>query len=241
MKQQVKQRANSAYRWMEGNPATAILVSAGVSALLTLGLILGLGLYSSKTFATKSACTRNPAGKECAEIRQAVARAEPIAGPCISFQRVTNQRGKNCPEQFVRDKKKRDRETQGPVRGGGGASQVGSTGYQVSGPEGGSEGGVGNEKGRGGAGGGSGGGQAKPPAGSPTTSDPAPVPSASSPRPSPGKSSDAAGDPESKTDSAGTVSSTLEATGAAVKEAGEGVGGAVEGAGKAACTVLGCP
>lgn len=142
VKEQVKHRANAAYWWMSANPATAILVSAGVSAALTIALFLGLGLYSQSTFVAKTACSQDPSSAECAELRQAIARAEPIKGPCISYQRVTDQRGKNCPQQFVDQEKNRVRLRVGADQGPkGDASQLGPNGSQQVGPrtEGGGE------------------------------------------------------------------------------------------------------
>jgi hypothetical protein len=101
VKPRVKRRANTAYRWMEGNPATAILVCSGLSAMLTVAAITALGLYSTSTFEGKTACGRDASGPECAKLRQEVARAEPITNPCISYQRVTSEKGRNCPKQFV--------------------------------------------------------------------------------------------------------------------------------------------
>jgi hypothetical protein len=87
---------------MEGNVVTAILVASGLSAALAVVLVGALGLYSSATFQAKTACTKDPAGKECAELRLEVAKAEPLRNPCASFQRVTSRRGKNCDRFFVR-------------------------------------------------------------------------------------------------------------------------------------------
>lgn len=117
-----------------------------------------------------------------------------------------------------------------PTASSGGDAPTGQTGTLLPGPrEGGSNGDVGDGKRRGGGEGGSG-GHGKPPAPSPS---PAPVPSESTSPSSPGRSGDAPGNPEPPASpSTGTVPSTLEATGGAVKEVGEGAGKAVEGVGK---------
>ena len=68
----------------------------------------------------KTACNKNPASRKCAEQRQAVARAEPIKNPCISYQRVTGEQGRNCHRRFVN-----------PERGGA-AEPVDQPGFEDS-------------------------------------------------------------------------------------------------------------
>jgi hypothetical protein len=225
LKRQVKDRVNYAYGWMESNPATAALVSGGAAAVLAVALTLALGLYTQATYVPKSACTKNPASAECAQIRLEIAKAEPLRNPCASYQRVTSRRGRNCKHFYVPRRSQRDPSFR--ASSGGDALDTGSTGTLQPGPH--EEGSVGSGKGRGGADDGSGGGQGKAPTPSP---DPGPVPSGPSPQPSPGRSSDAPGNPDPPPSSPGTVPSTVEGAGGGVKEAGEGVGGAVEGVGK---------
>lgn len=82
----------------------------------------------------RSPCSAHPAGKECASIRAAVALKEPIRNPCISFERVTGNKGENCPGHLLDDRR--------AVSGapGGDALQPGSTGHQQPGPRGGGQG-----------------------------------------------------------------------------------------------------
>lgn len=80
---------------------TGVLVAAGLGACAIL-LTGALGLYSKDTFVTKTACTRDPSSRACAEQRQAVARKEPLKNPCISVQRVTGTKGRNCKRFYVK-------------------------------------------------------------------------------------------------------------------------------------------
>jgi len=118
VKIKLRGRVDRAYGWAEANVVTAVFVCSGSAALLAVALTTALGLYSSVTFQAKTACTKDPGGPECAEIRQEVARAEPIKNPCISFQRVTSRRGRNCPGDFTTQGKRSD-----GVRGSHAASQ----------------------------------------------------------------------------------------------------------------------
>lgn len=97
----MKANVNRAYNWLERNPATSALVSAGVSGIAVLAVI-SLAVYSNQTFVQKTPCTKDATSAACAKIREEVARAEPIRNPCISYQRVTATRGRNCPRRFVR-------------------------------------------------------------------------------------------------------------------------------------------
>jgi len=94
-------RETRAYHWLEQNPVTTGLVGVGLGAAAII-LIGALGLYTNETFVTKTPCSRNPASKECAEQRQAVARKEPLKNPCISVQRVTGTKGRNCKRFYVK-------------------------------------------------------------------------------------------------------------------------------------------
>lgn len=102
----VKRLINRAYAWLEENPITALLMSAGLSGLAVLSVV-GLGIYSQSTFVQKTACTRDPSSAACAQVRQEVARAEPIENPCISLQRVSGTKGRNCPRFFIPHRGKR--------------------------------------------------------------------------------------------------------------------------------------
>lgn len=49
----------------------------------------------------KSACAKDQYSQECAELRTAIAVAEPIINDCIYYQRATGRRGANCPAFYV--------------------------------------------------------------------------------------------------------------------------------------------
>lgn len=95
-----RDQVNKGYAWLEANPVTGLLVAGGLSGIAVLG-VLGLSIYSQKTFVAKSACTKDPASAACAAIREDVARAEPIRNPCIAHQRVTRTRGRACPKDYI--------------------------------------------------------------------------------------------------------------------------------------------
>lgn len=224
----MKDRANRIYGWMEANPATAALVSGGFAAVLAVALTIALGLYSSAKYVQKTACSKNPASKECADLRLEVAKAEPLRNPCASYQRVTSRRGRNCKHFYIPQLQPGRRK--GPESSGGDAPQPGPTGTLQRSPQ---DGGGGNGAGGGGsdhgpAPGKDSGGQTVAPA-----PDPDPVPAPTSPTASsPGRSSDAPGNPEPPADPPRAVPSALEAAGEAVRETGKGAGEAVEGVGK---------
>ena len=116
---QVKKRANQTYAWMESNVVTAILVTGITSALVAVALVGALGLYTQATFAPKTACTKDPAGRECAEIRLEIAKAEPLRNPCASYQRVTSRRGRNCERFYVQRQRSRGPSFNRSAAGGG--------------------------------------------------------------------------------------------------------------------------
>jgi hypothetical protein len=123
----MKRRANAAYHWIESNPATAILVCSGLSALVAITLTAALGLYSTSTFEGKTACGRDANSKACADLRLEVAEAEPLRNPCTSYQRVTGERGRNCERRFVQPQGA-DRVEAEPAEGGSdGAREPGET------------------------------------------------------------------------------------------------------------------
>jgi hypothetical protein len=102
----MKRIINKIYGWMEHNPFTVALVSGGMSAAAVLA-VASLAIYSDQAYVQKTPCTRDATSEACAKIREKVARAEPIRNPCISFQRVTATRGRNCPRDFVWPKHQR--------------------------------------------------------------------------------------------------------------------------------------
>lgn len=91
-----------------------VVLMLGVAAL---GVAVGITFFSTTEArrVASSPCVQEPASPECAVDRQAVAEAEPIKNPCISYQRVTSRVGRNCPG-FVFDR----------TPGGGDASQPAS-------------------------------------------------------------------------------------------------------------------
>lgn len=88
--------------WMQDNPATLALVALMVGVVGTVSVV-GVAIRGEETrrIVTKSPCLSSPEGKPCADLRQEVARAEPIRNPCVSYQRVTRTRGRACPKDFI--------------------------------------------------------------------------------------------------------------------------------------------
>lgn len=88
-----------------------------VAALLLLGAAV-VGTYlrgeNTRDIVERSACAKDPAGRECAQIRAATALHEPIRNSCIPYQRVTSRRGRNCPKFYV---------DPGPMGAAGGGSE----------------------------------------------------------------------------------------------------------------------
>jgi hypothetical protein len=216
-------------------------VTAGVIIALTVGVLTifqNRGQDAAITNVTriqKTPCNRDPAGKACARLRQAVAKAEPIENPCTSYQRVTGRRGKNCPRFYVRP------EQQGPSFNSG--ASAATSGSKASKPAS-SGGGGASEPGGGSVQGGVGKGGGKSPG--PKDGTPA-APAASSPTSTaptgdgPGNSSPSSNPPASSKPNpvAEGVGSTVEGVGDVVQEAGETVNGAVEGITGKACGLLG--
>lgn len=60
-------------------------------------------VHNEVTRFEKSACAKDPThpSEECEEIRRKVDRYESIVGACIIHQRVTGEKGRNCPRLFV--------------------------------------------------------------------------------------------------------------------------------------------
>lgn len=84
---------------MQENPATLALVALMVGVVGTASV--AIRGEETRRIVTKSPCLVAPDGKACADIRQDVARAEPIRNPCVSYQRVTRTRGRACPKDFI--------------------------------------------------------------------------------------------------------------------------------------------
>lgn len=188
-----------------------------VGALFALATIAALGflVYRGETtrdLVQASPCTLSPESRACAEQRQAVARAEPIKNPCISFQRVTGSRGRNCDRRFVekRQVQANSKEVQNLEFGAGGtnAPVIGGS------PQGTGQFGDGTDKGD------------QPDRGSrhpKTSKPPAPAPVATQPPAStspPPPVTNPAGK-EVPADPPGLLPSTLEATGKTVKQVEE--------------------
>ncbi|HET7443284.1 MAG TPA: hypothetical protein VFJ57_01355 [Solirubrobacterales bacterium] len=87
-------------RWASRGLAAAIVVALGAGLW---AVIVNSRQGDQITQIQRSPCTSHPAGAACARIRQRVARAEPISNPCISYQRVTGRRGRECPRMLVRE------------------------------------------------------------------------------------------------------------------------------------------
>ncbi len=104
----MRRLVNKGYAWLESNPVTGLFVAGGLSGLAVLGVV-GTLIYTQETFVAKTACTRDPTSAACAKIREEIARAEPIRNPCISYQRVTATRGRNCPKDFTGHRAHQDR------------------------------------------------------------------------------------------------------------------------------------
>jgi len=87
-------------RWASRGLAAAIVVALGAGLW---AVVVNSRQGDQITQIQRSPCTSHPAGAACARIRQRVARAEPISNPCISYQRVTGRRGRECPRMLVRE------------------------------------------------------------------------------------------------------------------------------------------
>lgn len=142
-------RARRRERW--AIVGVAILAVAGVIAA---GISIAKIVQTEKrvTKVEHSACaqaTEHPndvaAFRECSLIRASTNRREPIRNPCISYERVTGEKGRNCPQKFTA---KPPEVTVTPVAPasadtgtapaeGGGAIQSPPTGTQQPGPQGG--------------------------------------------------------------------------------------------------------
>lgn len=80
------------------------LVGAVVNYLVNQGQDTTIrNVHNDVTRFEKSACAKDPTrpSAKCEEIRQALARNESIVGACIQHQRVTGEKGRNCPRLFV--------------------------------------------------------------------------------------------------------------------------------------------
>lgn len=136
---------------------TIKVVTAG--ALLAIAIAVGsfvLGLHNSADITNVTRRVDNPcqratddpsdriAFRECATVRRAIARREPLANPCISYQRVTGHKGANCQRDFrtasATDAKSSANAPSVPDQSpGGDADQTPSQGNQPSGPSGGQQ------------------------------------------------------------------------------------------------------
>jgi hypothetical protein len=210
-------------------------------AIAALGLAVWAAVVNERqgdqiTRVERTPCVEAPAGEACAVMRAEVAKAEPLRGPCTSYQRVTGVRGRNCAHFFV------DRAGDGVREAvssrGGDALQTGSTGHQQPGPRGGGQQGgsrgpsaPGNSGGDSGPApntGGSGGEQDRSSQTSTGAGDPAPPAPPAAPPASPGPVEHA--------------SSTAQEAVEGVKETVGGVAGELQGAaGEAICGTLVAP
>lgn len=87
-----------------------LVLGCSFIAILALGIALWAVVVNGQqsrdiTKIQRTPCAAHPAGRACAKLRQRVARAEPIKGPCISYQRVTGSEGANCPRHFLEHRK----------------------------------------------------------------------------------------------------------------------------------------
>jgi hypothetical protein len=119
-------------RWIGGLGALAILalIAAAVS------FALSLKTETRVTNFEKSACAKNTTDPtpECEEIRQEIAKHEGIKGPCILHQRVTGERGRNCPQFFVSRSQLQASSTEVPSlkNGSGGEAATGPGGSDAA-------------------------------------------------------------------------------------------------------------
>lgn len=98
----VRERPACAYAWMQANTISLTLaVALGAAALAITATLENVDQDTRIRAVERSPCVEHPAGRECAAIRAKVAEAEPLRGPCTSYQRVTGERGRNCPQRFV--------------------------------------------------------------------------------------------------------------------------------------------
>lgn len=231
MSMRVKRLVNRAYEFGAEHVVTVALVNFVAGAVLTVLVAAGYvhveGRVTNVTQRIDSSCqraTEDPSDKksfaECAAVRRAIARREPLANPCTSYQRVTGTKGRNCSREYVGASAAGSGGHPAPASSPPSSSAPGSTGSgQVSAPQGSS--GVGDGSAPGGShhGSGGGGGGSGPESPSPESPAPAPQPPPTSPSPEAGSGS---------TGGKSVITQTLEATGEAVSGTAEVVGGVAE-------------
>jgi hypothetical protein len=90
----VKRALKFGYGWMEGNPVTVMLVSLGLGAFATAGVIgVALRGEDTRSIITRSACALNPDGQECQRIKRESDEHQSVADACVPFRKVdSNER-----------------------------------------------------------------------------------------------------------------------------------------------------
>src|ERR1044072_2776259 len=86
--------------WVQHNPATSLLVALALGAVIASSVAV-YRAEKTRKIVTGWPCLKAPERRECAKVREKVARSEPVRNPCISFQRVEGRRGRNCPRLYV--------------------------------------------------------------------------------------------------------------------------------------------